>query len=29
MIDPNRPDLNRQFFLGREVWIGDAVAVAI
>ncbi|HYT90030.1 MAG TPA: hypothetical protein VEL76_15090 [Gemmataceae bacterium] len=28
-IDPNRPDLNRQFFIGREVWIGDAVAVAV
>src|SRR5262245_13437711 len=28
-IDPNRPDLNRQFFIGREVWIGDELAVAV
>jgi hypothetical protein len=28
-IDPSRPDLDRQFFIGREVWIGDALAVAI
>jgi hypothetical protein len=28
-IDPSRPDLNRQFFIGREVWIGDELAVAV
>ena len=28
-IDPNRPDLNRQFFIGREVWIGNELAVAV
>jgi hypothetical protein len=28
-IDPSRPDLNRQFFSGREVWIGHEVAVAV
>ena len=28
-IDPNRPGLNRQFFIGREVWIGDELAVAV
>jgi hypothetical protein len=28
-IDPSRPDLNRQFFIGREVWIGNELAVAV
>ena len=28
-IDPDRPDLNRQFFIGREVWSGDELAVAV
>ena len=28
-IDPGRPDLNRQFFIGREVWIGNSLAVAV
>ena len=28
-IDPDRPDLNREFFIGREVWIGNELAVAV
>ncbi len=28
-IDPDRPDLGRRFFIGREVWTGDALAVAV
>src|SRR5262245_41091497 len=28
-IDPNRPDLDRQFFIGRQVWIGNELAVAV
>jgi hypothetical protein len=28
-IDPSRPDLDRQFFIGREVWIGNELAVAV
>ena len=28
-IDPDRPDLNRQFFIGREVWVGNELAVAV
>jgi hypothetical protein len=28
-IDPDRPDLNRQFFIGRYVWVGNEVAVAV
>jgi hypothetical protein len=28
-IDPDRPDLDRRFFIGREVWIGNELAVAV
>lgn len=28
-IDADRPDLNREFFIGREVWIGNELAVAV
>src|SRR5262245_51996337 len=28
-LDPDRPDLDRQFFIGREVWIGNELAVAV
>jgi hypothetical protein len=28
-IDPDRPDLDRQFFIGREVWVGNEWAVAV
>jgi hypothetical protein len=28
-LDPDRPDLDRQFFIGREVWVGNELAVAV
>ena len=28
-IDADRPDLNREFFIGREVWVGNELAVAV